>query len=144
MGLNGCVTFYKLTVITARLPLISLKFMKCAGCAPSFSSCSIHFNPPSIQFQRIELIERLNWMNHSVLCASLPFHWSEGPCFVASSFRQSYFMPSCHHSLHIVSFIHFIKLNLIAWIELKQSEWRQNYRRYFNPAPHPLCPSHNA
>ena len=65
-------------------------------------------------------------------------------CFVASSFRQSYFMPSCHHSLHIVSFIHFIKLNLIAWIELKQSEWRQNYRRYFNPAPHPLCPSHNA
>ena len=49
--------------------------MKCAGCAPSFSSCSIHFNPPSIQFQRIELIERLNWMNHSVLCFAVPFNF---------------------------------------------------------------------
>ena len=35
------------------------------------TSCSIHFNPPSIQFQRVELIERLNWMNHSVSLRSI-------------------------------------------------------------------------
>lgn len=76
---------------------------------PGFTSCSIHFNPLSIQFQRVELIERLNWMNHFVLTSSI--QWINFTTFTLNAVNEWFIDYISLTSLHFGKSTHSIRIH---------------------------------
>ena len=90
----------------------------------------------SIQLHSIKLhlISWIEWLAARLVTHSLIIHSFMSPCFI-----HSRFVSLNVHEYHsfIDSLTHQFTFVFVSSIH----SWRQNYRRYFNPAPHPLCPT---